>query len=323
MVRALQEILARSPHPLPRPPVHWRPTTSHTWLQNHSAYLLIESKAQSQCTKILSDSSVPISYISGSSPLHMVKKKNGAWCLRDGCWSLNGCTIPDRYPVPNEMDSNSNVAGPCTFSVIERAKSFSQITIARRVKHETPITLLFGLIKHNTMLFDLHNTAQTPKNFMRVVFDRLQSFGIVINLEKFFSGKITRSQKLESHSFQKNDIQVLSLTQAFKGLCAQLLQAMKLALANATLLLTACDGIVHCLLLSIGVLWPPTKNRLFHPKCIQDPSSMVLHLGLLHLQGSVKPLLSPACKGPFKVLSHSDKTFVFDIHGRKETVSTV
>ena len=46
-----------------------------------------------------------------SSPLHMVKKKDGGWRPCGDCRMLKNITVPDRYPLPHIADFTSPIAG--------------------------------------------------------------------------------------------------------------------------------------------------------------------------------------------------------------------
>ena len=59
-----------------------------------------------------------------SSPLHMVKKKDGGWRPCGDYRRLNTVTVPDRYPLPNIADFTSRVAGSTVFSKLDLQKGY-------------------------------------------------------------------------------------------------------------------------------------------------------------------------------------------------------
>ena len=54
-----------------------------------------------------------------SSPLHMVKKKDGSWRPCGDYRRLNNVTVPDRYPLPNIADFSSQISGSKVFSKLK------------------------------------------------------------------------------------------------------------------------------------------------------------------------------------------------------------
>ena len=65
-----------------------------------------------------------------SSPLHMVKKKDGGWRSCGDYRRLNNVTIPDRYPLPNIADFTSRIACSTIFSRLDLQKGYYQIPMA-------------------------------------------------------------------------------------------------------------------------------------------------------------------------------------------------
>ena len=108
-----------------------------------------------------------------SSPLHMVKKKDGGWRPCGDYRRLNNVTIPDRYPLPNIADFTSRIAGSTVFSRLDLQKGYYQIPMASEDVPKTAIVTPFGMFEFLRLPFGLRNAGNTFQRMMDQILGNL------------------------------------------------------------------------------------------------------------------------------------------------------
>lgn len=101
-----------------------------------------------------------------SSPLHLATKKDGSWRPCGDYRALNRITVPDRYPVPNLHDFNSQLSGCTIFSRIDIVRAFHCVPVAPEDIAKTAVITPFGLFEFTRMPFGMRNSASTFQRFL-------------------------------------------------------------------------------------------------------------------------------------------------------------
>jgi len=112
-----------------------------------------------------------------SSPLHMVKKKDGSWRPCGDYRRLNSVTVSDRYSLPNIQTIHHKLAGSQIFSRLDLVKAYHFIPVREEDIAKTAICTPFGTYEYLRMPFGLKNSAST---FQRYVDNIFRSFSNVI-----------------------------------------------------------------------------------------------------------------------------------------------
>ena len=144
-----------------------------------------------------------------SSPVVLVKKKNGSWRFCVDYRKLNELTCKDAYPLPRIDDSLDALGGSRLFSTLDLTSGYWQVGLAPDAKEKAAFSTRSGLWEWEVLPFGLTSAPSTFERLMETVLRGLHWKTVLIYLDDI----IVFAPDLDSHLERLGEV-FTRLTQA-------------------------------------------------------------------------------------------------------------
>jgi hypothetical protein len=156
-----------------------RPTKQHPYRQGD----LKDREIEKQVDNLLQQELIEESSSPWSSPVVLVKKKNGQWRFCIDYRRVNEVTVKDAYPLPRIDDSLDALGGSEWFTTLDLTSGYWQVELSEDAKEKTAFVTRSGLYHWKVLPFGLTSAPSTFERLMETVLRGLQWKTVLVYLD--------------------------------------------------------------------------------------------------------------------------------------------